>query len=72
MELTDKINSSFHSDALPMSMVNSFMESSNRSITIKGSEADFTVFSYEQKIYHFGGFGDNSIEYTKLEDPNNS
>lgn len=54
-------------------MVNSFMESnqSNQSLSIRGSEADFTMISYEQKIYHFGGFNDSSVECWKIDDKGN-
>jgi hypothetical protein len=50
-------------------MINSFMESSNQSLSIRGSEADFTILSYDQRIYHFGGFNNSSVECGKVDDP---
>lgn len=60
-------DNSFQSDAcLPVSMIHSFMESSNHSLSIKGSEADFTICSFDTQIYHFGSFSDSSVEYGRM------
>ncbi len=51
------------------------MESSiNRTLSIKGSEADFTLpiasygYGTDQNIYHFGGFNDWSVEVAKIDE----
>jgi hypothetical protein len=50
-------------------MVNSFMESSDRSFSLKGSEAGFTLEGHQQHLYHFGGMGTHSVECNHLKDP---
>lgn len=44
------------------------MDSSSPSISIRGSEADFTMVSYEQHILHFGGFKTSTVEAWKVDD----
>lgn len=44
------------------------MKSSVHSFSIKGSEAEFTMYSYCQKVYHFGSYNHSSIETLKLDE----
>ena len=51
-------------------MVNSFMDSSEHSLSIKGSDADFTVCAFDCQLYHFGSYNDSSVEFNKIGSEN--